>query len=593
MLIGCQGASKLALSTFSSEELWKETGRLDSSNSEVGQIIVAIRRSFRVYSFFDLRTARGASICCHRPTKRRSPCSLVISSNLTKNFRLDSIKFVRNPRNQHGLLAHNYLARKYRDEPRPRQGLLRTREFLMKDLYTFDISTEEALKTYRNVRQAYTVFFDEFKVPYLTAEASSGDMGGNLSHEYHFPTRKGEDNVISCTSCDYVANEELAESRLSRQRGFAAQEDGGYSHDAKTPMASFRPLALQDEKDVDLEISAQRDENQWIGITSDRNTIVQAYLPEKVRFEWPLHDRGTRINPYTIKNLVPDLDLSVEDPIALFKEHRRLLRVSDKDVTIKPRVLRIMDMRYYLIEHAQNVLSSAESVQVGDEMIPIKDFDTEHGPDDLVRVETGDPCPKCEDGTLQVETAVELGHTFHLGTRYSKPLNTTVARNPTQSPVSEREQGFDSDDRAISTSDQVPIQMGCHGIGVSRLIAAVADSLADSKGLNWPSVMAPFQAVIVPTKGQEAGGAEVYDILSPGHHDNHQNPIDTILDDRSRDFGWKLKDADMIGYPVIVVVGRDWKKERKTEVQCRRLGVKDSVPSHELKCFVEGLLAQL
>ncbi len=469
----------------------------------------------------------------------------------------------------------------------------------MKDLYTFDASIEDALQTYEAVRRAYVAFFDEFKIPYLTAEASSGEIGGDLSHEYHFPTSKGEDRVISCTSCDYVANEELAESRLTRQGGFSTETDPrlsetdseGDSFTSENPVDTSVALEPNEEGEIDLEISAQRYGNQWIGITSDRNIIVQAFLPKLIHHATSSHDRKAQINPFVIKDLVPDLDLSVENPLALFKEHHRLLRETGEDTSVEARVLRLVDMRYYLYTPIsfQGDLPDATSVTVGGEEIPVEEIAaSENDSVDLVRMETGDPCPNCEEGTLKIDVAVELGHTFHLGTRYSEPLSAIVVTNRD----SKQEDG--GKDRAATASNQIPIQMGCHGIGVSRLIAAVADSLADHKGLNWPTVMAPFHTIIVPTKGQENEAAEVYDLLINNTNIiRGGNTIDTILDDRTKDFGWKLRDADMIGYPVIVVVGRDWKKERKVEVQCRRLGLKEQVPSEGLRAFVEGLLAQL
>jgi prolyl-tRNA synthetase len=470
----------------------------------------------------------------------------------------------------------------------------------MKDLYTFDASIEDALQTYEAVRRAYVAFFDEFKIPYLTAEASSGEIGGDLSHEYHFPTSKGEDRVISCTSCDYVANEELAESRLTRQGGFSTETDPrlaetdseGDSFTSENPVDSSVVLEPNEEGEIDLEISARRYGNQWIGITGDRNTIVQAFLPKEIHHATSSQDRKAQINPFVIKDLVPDLDLSVESPLALFKEHRRQLRESGEDASVEARVLRLVDMRYYLYTPIsfQGDLPDATSVTVGGQEIPVEKIAaSENDSVDLVRMETGDPCPNCEEGTLKIDVAVELGHTFHLGTRYSEPLSAIVVTNRD----SKQEDG--GKDRAATASTQVPIQMGCHGIGVSRLIAAVADSLADYKGLNWPTVMAPFHTVIVPTKGQQNEAVEVYDLLTTNTNNTNRdgNMIDTILDDRTKDFGWKLRDADMIGYPVIVVVGREWKKERKVEVQCRRLGLKEQVPSEGLRAFVEGLLAQL
>ena len=197
----------------------------------------------------------------------------------------------------------------------------------------------------------------------------------------------------------------------------------------------------------------------------------------------------------------------------------------------------------------------------------------------LVKVHDGDHCPKCAQGLVKSHTAVELGHTFHLGTRYSEVLNASVMvdKSLLKDPASK---------------DQlVPMQMGCHGIGVSRMITAVADRLSDSKGLNWPRVMAPYEVLVVPAKGLETEAEKVYDLLASS---DPAAPIDSILDDRDKQMGWKLGDADLIGYPVIVVVGKGWKKQQTLEVQCRRLdNLREEVPLDQLSTFVRSLLERL
>ncbi len=438
----------------------------------------------------------------------------------------------------------------------------------MKDLYTFDISIEEALKTYETVRQAYTAFFNEFKIPYLTAEASSGEIGGDLSHEYHFPSSKGEDNIITCDTCDYVANEELAECE-SGPALLQGMDSCGWNLD--------KGLLGNIERNCDV----------WFGVTKDRSTLLAAVFPRKVRTNSNTGEssRDTSVNPHVLKRILLNIDMSVEDPLAEFKKapesQRRIFQVYDERLPSAIREIRYLkfpegDRMVHTPQHYPNEINKMPKEPITD----------------LIKIGDGDTCTKCKTGTLKVQTAVELGHTFHLGTRYSKPLEATVAADPSQmDPKSNT-----ADPSLTPSTSRILIQMGCHGIGVSRLIAAVADSLADSRGLNWPTVMAPFQAVIVPTKNQETEALGVYDLLVNAnyrHADREHSPIDTILDDRKRDFGWKLKDADMIGYPVIVVVGRDWKVERKVEVQCRRLGVKEVVAADGLREFVAKLLREL
>jgi prolyl-tRNA synthetase len=433
----------------------------------------------------------------------------------------------------------------------------------MKDLYTFDSTTEGALVAYKRVRQAYDGFFNEFRIPFLTAEAASGEMGGDLSHEYHFCTTKGEDNIVSCNSCDYVANEELAQSRPTSAGSVTESRDERWSSICQDHNGRF---TLRPPKD--LETQAE-DSHQWIGVTHDRSSIVQAFFPREIEVLTPSgrRMRETKVNSYAIKRLVPDLDLSVENPRETFKQHRRLQQVSETKRANGSRtanVLRVFDMRYGKVEH------SPDTVVIDGQEIQTFNHNNPDNAIDLVKIETGDPCPRCNEGTLKVEPAVELGHTFHLGTRYSTPLNATIAKKE-------------------SPNEQVAMQMGCHGIGISRLIAAVADSLADSKGLNWPRVIAPFEAVVISGEENQNDAVEVYDALTA----TTDTPIDTLLDDRDKQLGWKLKDADLIGYPVIVVVGRDWKKDRKVEVQCRRLGLKELVPVGGLKAYIEEKLQQL
>ena len=466
----------------------------------------------------------------------------------------------------------------------------------MKDLYTFDATTEQALQTYESVRQTYHAFFSELKLPFLTAEASSGEIGGSLSHEYHFPSKKGEDNLVICSHCNYVVNEELAESRVSRSYRTSKFRDKGVvtNHESNTFGYKYAqrycetgPLDIRPAGKFSGDVKFQNcDPNKpWIGISRDRNALVQVFLPREI--EVPTASgkrfRVTEINPYAIKRVFTDIDLGVDSPYELFEASRATSK--------EARIIRFVDMRY-ILQGSFTVTPNVSSVMSGDVSTPVEDRFV--GADDIVdfvRIETGDSCPNCSEGTLKIESAVELGHTFHLGTRYSMPLGLMIDADPSQKDSQQEITSLSS--QYVTQSDRVPVQMGCHGIGVSRLIAAVADSLADAKGLNWPRVMAPFEAIIVPTKGLESEAPNVYDLLTASKNWPPQPPIDAILDDRERNFGWKLKDADMIGYPVIVILGRDWRKERRCEVQCRRLTVKESVSADDLQSYVEQLLQQL
>ena len=453
----------------------------------------------------------------------------------------------------------------------------------MKDLYTFDKSKCLALATYEQVRNAYAALFSELKIPYLVAEADPGDMGGNLSHEFHFLTSKGEDRVINCQSCDYVANEELAKAAVPAR----TEPKGGLKWSF---IESNQPIPSGNS-------SADSIFSVWRGLSRDRTTLVNV---------WYTLSPGTstrtvrpEINTHAVKRVIPDLDPSVENAAAHWKSEKQLNPGSRLDQTLGiPRIINLVDYRL-----PREVLGDSMNSEIPIWPESLNETVTEVKPTviskdpltheqlDLLCIQKGDICPKCCEGQLDVNVAIELGHTFFLGTRYSEPFNAVVTL---PSSHSEADDGISTE--SAQQSRQVLMQMGCHGIGVSRMIGAVAETLADEKGLNWPRVIAPYEAVVVSTPGNELDALSIYDSLvsGPGNAGNKDwNSLDVVLDDRENPFPWKMKDADLIGYPVIVVVGKGWKTERTCEVQCRRLSVRENVPFDRLRAFVEGLLVKL
>jgi len=465
------GASKLSLSSITTEALWKQSGRY-SANSEL------LRVKDRRDSGFLLS-----------PTHEEEITALVAS--MVHSYKDLPLRLYQT-------------GRKYRDERRPRQGLLRAKEFMMKDLYTFDYSHEKALATYEDVRLAYKNLFDELKLPYLVADADSGNMGGKLSHEYHFISEKGEDNVWSCDACDYVANEELVEKKAS----------SASTGDDRPPLV-------------------------FTGISHDRSKTINIHIPRpsKVPTEesptW--HHVSEYVDLHAVKKAEADLDTGIEAATL-----DSLLAKTTSTVDIYDRSI-----------------AAGTSPQ------------TSH---DLTLTKPGDSCAHCDSGKLSVQKAIEIGHTFHLGTRYSEPLQALVA-------VPDKNQ-------------KEAIHMGCHGIGVSRLIGAVASLLAAEGRLNWPRVIAPYETVVITADHvSEEDSIKVYDALAG---QAGQEKIDVAWDDRPiKRMGWKMKDADLIGYPVLVIMGNGWKERREVEVQCRRLGEKKFVRLEELSGEVLGMLEKL
>lgn len=501
--MGSLQASKVSLSSLSSQDLWLKSGRLGGGAD--------------VFKFADRKDAKWLL----SPTHEEEITELI--GSLVQSYRDLPIRLYQ-------------ISRKYRDEPRPRQGLLRGREFLMKDLYTFDVDVSTALRTYEDVREAYTKFFNELKMPYIVAKADSGNMGGELSHEYHLPSMKGEDSIMSCSKCDYVRNEELVESQK----------------------IGVRPVTP-----ADFDISESPRENlplkEAIFMTRDKKTLVKAYCKSHDTAPGNSHDR--EINPYVVKAALPDVALGVENPLEQFlspnSKGGSVIYMFDDQISWSDIQARLATER----DNDNSNMYIAESASGS------------KGVSNLTRLQDGDQCPACSEGEIVVQKAIELGHTFHLGTRYSEVLNAKVAVDP----------GSHSQHEAF-------VQMGCHGIGVSRLIAATASALSDNTGLNWPRVIAPFEVVVIPHRISDVEACiEVYDRLVQ----DERTCNDAIVDDRQVDWLSKLRDADLIGYPIIIFLGKAWRERGAYEVQCRRLKVKQNVPGEELSKFVKSLLEQL
>ncbi|KAK0356194.1 hypothetical protein LTR91_019523 [Friedmanniomyces endolithicus] len=480
------GASKVSLSSLTSESLWQRSGRLEKGRGS---------------EFFRLEDRKGTKMLLS-PTHEEEITTIV--ANAVHSHKQLPLRLYQ-------------VSRKYRDEARPRQGLLRGREFIMNDLYTFDSTEESARATYDDVRTAYCALLDDLRLPYLVASADSGNMGGNLSHEYHFASKAGEDTVIKCVQCDYSVNEELYTGR---------------------------------------QVSAGSDGVEWtFMISRDRRTLLAISYPA-----------GWQVNTYAVKRAFPDVDASVEAPLELWKAPTvanlagrtiRWLGESRLDASEEAHTSRLA--------HAlRKVGIQAESFS-----LDISDSTTDNGqPIGFTKAQDGDKCPSCTPGHLTLHKAVEIGHTFHLGTRYSEPLGLRISD---------------------ANNSQSLVHMGCHGIGVSRLIAAAASLLADEKGLNWPVAIAPYSAIIIAARKASAEDVQiVYDSLQ------QSSGVDAIIDDRTDlSTGWKLRDADTIGYPFIVVLGNAWPERRAVELQCRRLGVKEEVRAEDLAHRIAEMSARL
>lgn len=428
------------------------------------------------------------------------------------------------------------------------------------------------MKSYHLVRSAYMRLFDELKLPYLVAEASSGDMGGNLSHEFVLPSSQGEDNIISCSNCGLVYNEEIIDGKASVQESPTSQPTPGFTTGDAHTTGSGSAIS----------------NSLWMGISWDKRTLVRGWYPKYVMNKTGREPVEMEASSHAIKAIAGaagvTLDLGVENPLEQWANQVKSDRDSGKEPTQRPRVLDLYDSQVRVFNRPPlgDIAEYANCAESNIEYSMLSRFPgTENGLK-LTVAHDGEQCPKCAEWSLTVHPAVELGHTFHLGTRYTDVLKARVTV-PDAGP-SAKGKPYQSGER----SKTVPMHMGCHGIGVSRMISAVADVLADKRGLNWPRVIAPYEVVVIAMAGQASEAEKVYDLLA-----SEKSSLDVILDDRNLRPPWLLIDADLIGYPVIVVVGEAWRERQAVEVQCRQLNVKEDVPLDRLSGFVQSLLEKL
>lgn len=411
------------------------------------------------------------------------------------------------------------IGRKFRDELRPRAGLLRGREFIMKDLYSFDSSVEDAYKAYDDVAGAYKNIFDRIGVPFVVAEADSGNIGGSKSHEYHLISSVGEDTLLTCSDCGYTANEELAIGKLPVNM-ISSNEPVNTRSDIVTK-------SLMDRLNLTTPIESTVVSYSGLNNTEDGLTqgLAAIFTP-----------RGRSVNI-----------LKVQTQLSKYLKKEQLLsEKANMDMDTLPRE-KIDKIQPDDIPHLHLFLDNALDLTV-----MTSDKVTVHTPDHFRLAQEGDHCATCKDhdSVLSSVKAIECAHTFYLGTKYSSVLDCTF--------------------REGNKPKMIPAEMGCYGIGVTRVLAAVAEAKYDEKGIAWPSSLAPYSICIVPTDDRKQEFKDIanqlYDELSVKFND------DVVIDDRRSGFGAKMKDAELIGYPYTIVVGSKSVEEGQVELNERIQG---------------------
>ncbi|GJM15857.1 MAG: proline--tRNA ligase [Thermodesulfobacteriota bacterium] len=486
------GAIELMMPAVLPAELWEESGRWNYYGKELLRFKDRADREF-----------------CIGPTHEEI---------ITDIVRRDISSYKQLPVNLYQIQT------KFRDEIRPRFGVMRAREFIMKDAYSFDATVEGAEKSYWAMYEAYTRIFERCGLEFRAVLADTGNIGGNFSHEFMVLAPTGEDIIMSCDKCDYAANLELAEIGGQENIENIPNESSDDIKEVHTPnlktveevaqFLSVTPSNLIKTMIVDVDgnlIAALVRGDHELSLTKLRKSlgaeIVELATPEQIA--------EATGGP-----------MGFSGPVGL-----NIRKVADISVqNMGTSVTGANKADYHVV-----------NVNIG------KDYEIKEFFDIKVALD-GDKCPKCDDGTLSSTRGIEVGHVFMLGTKYSEAMNAKFV---------------DSDGK------EKPFIMGCYGIGIGRTVAAAIEQNHDESGMIFPKSLAPFQVTVLPLKIKDeqimAESERIYsELIEAGY--------EAIIDDRDVGPGFKFKDAELIGIPIIVAVGPRTIKEGEAEIKVRKTG---------------------
>jgi prolyl-tRNA synthetase len=421
---------------------------------------------------------------------------------------------------------------KYRDEARPRAGLLRGREFVMKDSYSFDVDDDGLRASYAAHRAAYIRTFERLGLPYVIVAAQSGAMGGSASEEFLAPLAAGEDTFARCAACGYAANVEAVTTPTPPAPAAMA----GAAHVEDTPETPTIDSLVE-------MLNERFGDREWTAPDTLKNVVVTLTYPDGTREPLAVGLPGDR--ELDVRRLEAVVAPATVAPFAEedFAAHPQLVKgyIGPAALGSAHGVRYLVDPR--IVDGSAWVTGANEPGRHVIDLVAGRDFRAD-GIVDAADVRTGDPCPSCGEG-LALERGIEIGHIFQLGRKYAEALDLTV---------------LDANGKAIT------VTMGSYGIGVSRAVAAIAEATLDDLGLCWPREIAPADVHVVVV-GKNADATAYADGLVT---DLHGRGVRVLYDDRTDpSAGVKLKDAELLGVPTIVVIGRGL-AEGTVEVRDRR-----------------------
>ncbi len=492
------GAAELVMPAIQPAELWQESGRWQAYGVELLRMHDRHERDF-----------------CFGPTHEEVVTDIV---------RRDVKSYRQLPFNLYQIQV------KFRDEIRPRFGLMRGREFMMKDAYSFDVDDAGLDVSYEAMRAAYCRVFEACGLDYTMVEADTGTIGGSASHEFMVVADTGESAVVRCPECGYAANVEKAEV-------------GDIGSPEPADAEELKKVDTPDQTTVE-EVAA------FLGVEPSR--VVKTLLYQADDGPVAALVRGDReINEVKLGNLVgaTELRLAREDEVA---------ELSGAPVGFAGPVGLPAGVRLvadHTVRQLTNFVCGANAADAhytgGNWERDVPDLAEWH---DLLLARENDPCPRC-DGSLELYRGIEVGHIFRLGTKYSAAMSCTYT------------------DEA---GELQPMVMGCYGLGIGRTVAAAIEQNHDEDGIIWPLPLAPHEVVLLSLDPSDPEVARVADTL---YDQLREKNVDVLYDDRDGRPGVKFKDADLIGFPVRVVVGKRSLAEDKVEISTRRERDKMFVPS--------------
>lgn len=466
------GAQEVHMSAIMPKELWEESGRWAVFGPEMFKIK---DRNDREY--------------CLGPTHEEA-FTFIVRNEISSYRHLPKILY--------------QIQTKFRDERRPRFGVMRCREFTMKDAYSFDIDEKGLDISYKKMYDAYVRIFKRCGLDVKIVEADTGAMGGSNSHEFMVPSSVGEAEIAYCVACGYAANLEKAECIDLPYEVFEEEKD-------------YELILTPDIKTIDelvsfLEIDIKRFVKTMIYKADERYVAVLV--------------RGDRVvNETKLKNLLKATEVELADANIVEKI------TSAKVGFAGPVGLQIDVYADFEVKYLKNFVVGANKTDYHLINVNLKDFKVKQFAD-LRNITTDDLCPKCQSQKVNIEKGIEVGHIFKLGTKYTKAFSC-----------------YYTDENGT----QKPMIMGCYGIGINRTAAAVIEQMHDDEGIIWPVTIAPFEVIVVVVNSSDQSQMDVANMIYEGLK---QRGIEVLIDDRPERAGVKFKDADLIGIPFRVNVGK-------------------------------------